>query len=357
MSGLTAQTRALALHRSWDGGVTHNHLVVVRVETEGGAAGTGFAWTPRVGAGAVRALVAEDCPAALVGREPVPQARWADLARHLGEAGSGGLAAMAMGAVDIALWDLRARSAGVSLVDALGRRRDRVPAYGSGVNLDYALDELLEQVRGFLAAGHTAVKMKVGSADPERDVERVARVRELLGPRGRLMIDANQRWDLPAAVRAMRRLERFDPYWIEEPLPADDLAAHAELRRATPVPIAIGENLRTVREFAAALEAGVCHIAQPNAVRIGGITPFLRVAALADARSVPVAPHLLPELSTQLALCVPRAEMVEDIDRGSLESLGALSAPSGVRIDAGWARAETEAGHGLDFAPAEAVPG
>ncbi|MFD0804107.1 mandelate racemase/muconate lactonizing enzyme family protein, partial [Streptomonospora algeriensis] len=267
---------------------------------------------------------------------------------------AGGLAAMAVGAVDIALWDLRARAAGTSLVESIGRRRDRVRAYGSGINLDYGLEELVEQVRGFAAAGHTAVKMKVGSAELERDVERVARVRELLGPRGRLMIDANQRWDLPAAARAMRELERFAPYWIEEPLPAEDLAAHAELGRRCAVPIAIGENLRTVREFAAALDAGVCQIAQPNAVRIGGITPFLRVAALADARSVPVAPHLLPELSTQLGLCVPRVEMVEDIDRGSLAALGALTAPSGVRIEGGWARARTGPGHGLEFAP---VPG
>ncbi|WP_394298197.1 mandelate racemase/muconate lactonizing enzyme family protein [Streptomonospora alba] len=352
IAGLSAEIRSLPLNRAWDGGVTHNHLVLVRVSTEQGAVGTGFAWTPRVGAGAVRSLVADDCPAALVGRAPDPGPRWEDLSRHLAEVGSGGLAAMAAGAVDIALWDLRARAAGASLVESIGRRRDRVRAYGSGVNLDYGLEELVEQVRGFVAAGHTAVKMKVGSADLERDVERVARVRELLGPGGRLMIDANQRWDLPAAVRAMRELERFDPYWIEEPLPADDLAAHAELGRRSAVPIAIGENLRTVREFAAALDAGVCHIAQPNAVRIGGITPFLRVAALADARSVPVAPHLLPELSTQLGLCVPRAEMVEDIDRGSLAALGALAEPSGVGIEDGWAHARTGPGHGLEFAPA-----
>lgn len=349
IAAITTRTRALRLHRPWDGGVTHNHLVVTRVTTASGAVGTGFAWTPRVGVGAVRALLEEDCPAALVGRAPDPGPRWAELTAHLADAGAGGLAAMATAAVDIALWDLAARAAGRSLVGLIGARRDRVAAYGSGVNLDYDLPDLLEQVRGWLAAGHRAVKVKVGSPDLDRDVERVAEVRRVLGPRRLLMLDANQRWDLPAAARALRALERFDPHWIEEPLPAEDLAAHAELRRRTAVPFAIGENLRTPRAFAAALAAGVCDIAQPNAVRVGGITPFLRIAVLAADHSVPVAPHLLPELSTQLALCVPRAAMVEDIDRASFAALGALAAPSGVQIADGWAEAETGPGHGLDF--------
>ncbi|MDA0566957.1 mandelate racemase/muconate lactonizing enzyme family protein [Streptomonospora sp. S1-112] len=357
VAGLAVRTLELPLHRAWDGGVTHNHLVITRLTTASGAEGTGFAWTPRVGVGAVRALLEEDCPAALVGRPPDPGPRWADLTAHLADAGSGGLAAMAVAAVDIALWDLAARRAERGLVGLIGARRSRVAAYGSGVNLDYDLPDLLEQVRGWLAAGHRAVKVKVGSADLERDVERVAQVRRVLGPGRRLMLDANQRWDLPAAVRALRALERFEPYWVEEPLPAEDLAAHVELRRRTAVPFAIGENLRTVRAFEAALAAGVCDIAQPNAVRVGGITPFLRIAELAAHRGVPVAPHLLPELSAQLALCVPRAEMVEDIDRASFAALGALAAPSGVRITGGWAEASTGPGHGLRFREADSAAG
>ncbi|MDA2813985.1 mandelate racemase/muconate lactonizing enzyme family protein [Nocardiopsis sp. RSe5-2] len=339
----------LPLHRSWDGGVDKNDLVVVEVAADTGHTGTGFAWTPGAGAGAVLALVRDDCAPALVGWAPDPGVCWDALRARLADAGSGGVSAMALAAVDIALWDLRAKAVGLPLVELLGRRRDAVPAYASGVNLDYPKDELLDQVRGWKAAGHRAFKVKVGSADPARDADRVAAVREEVGPEAVLMVDANQRWDLPSAVRALGELERFSPAFVEEPLPAEDLRAHARLRARTALPFAMGENLRTERAFAAALEAGVCDVAQPNAVRVGGITPFLRIAGAAAEASVPVAPHLLPELSTQLALCVPRVAMVEDIDRAWLEDLGALERPSGVRVSAGAATADTGPGHGLEF--------
>ncbi|GAA3738782.1 L-alanine-DL-glutamate epimerase-like enolase superfamily enzyme [Spinactinospora alkalitolerans] len=350
IASTSASVRRFPLHGTWDGGVSFHDVVVVTVTTDTGAEGIGFAWTPRVGAQAVRAVIEEDCAPLLEGRDPAPAPRWEQLYAHLHEAGPGGITAMALAAVDIALWDLRARSFEVSLVELIGRRRDSVPCYGSGVNLDRSLEELCDQVRRFTAAGHTAVKMKVGSPDLERDLERVARVREILGPQGRLMVDANQRWDLSRASRALGALARFDPYWIEEPLAADDLEAHARLRAVTPIPFAIGENLRTVRAFRDALVRGVCDIAQPNVVRVGGITPFLRIADLAAAFSVPIAPHLLPDLSAQLAQCVPAVEMVEDIERASFADLGALERPSGVSVGPSGATSSTPPGHGLVFA-------
>ncbi|MFC7331126.1 mandelate racemase/muconate lactonizing enzyme family protein [Marinactinospora rubrisoli] len=356
IADLSAAAYRLPLARAWDGGVDRNDLVVLRLRTDTGAVGTGFAWTPKIGAGAVLALLRDDCPEALIGRPAVPGPRWRDLRHHLREAGTTGLTGLATAAVDIALWDLAARTAGRPLTDLIGRCRDRVAAYGSGVNLDYELPDLLDQVRGWLAAGHRAVKIKVGSPELERDVERVAEVRRLIGPHRRLMLDANQRWDVPTAVRALRALAPFEPDWIEEPLPADDLAGHVRLRAATPVPFAVGENLRSVAEFRAAIEAGVCDVAQPNVVRVGGITPFLRVADLAADHSVPVAPHLLPELSAQLAVCVPLAAMVEDIDRASFGALGALAGPSGVRVRDGYADVATGPGHGLDFATGTMTP-
>ncbi|WP_255375813.1 mandelate racemase/muconate lactonizing enzyme family protein [Saccharomonospora sp. CUA-673] len=334
IADLTCASRRLPLPGTWDGGVSFHDVVVARVRTDHDTEGTGFAWTPRVGGSAVRAVLEDECAEFLrgMGTHPIPV--WEALYARLHEGGPGGITAMALAAVDIGLWDLRARTAGVGLVDLLGRRRDVVGTYGSGVNLDYTLDELREQVSRWVAAGFRAVKIKVGSADLDRDVERVAMVRELIGPQARLMIDANQRWDVPTASRAINALERFDPYWIEEPLPADDIAGHVRLRATTRVPFAVGENLRTVRQFRDMLVAGVCDIAQPNVVRIGGITPFLRVAELAAAFDVPIAPHLLPEMSTQLALSVPLVSMVEAIDRASLAELGGLAEPSGVTVDA-----------------------
>lgn len=346
---VAARAFRLPLRRAWDGGVDRNDIVVVRVATDAGVVGTGFSWTPLIGAGAVESLVNTDLAPVVVGGLAHP-CRWEELRWHLREAGTTGLTLMALAGVDIALWDLQAKAAGMSLVDLIGRRRDRVAAYGSGVNLDYDSDELLEQVRSWVGVGHRSAKIKVGSAEVARDVERVGAVRGVLGPDRALMVDANQRWDVPTAVRALDRLVEHDPLFVEEPLPAQDLAAYERLRERTAVPFALGENLRDVEEFDRFVEAGVCDVAQPNVVRVGGITPFLRVAESMARRGVPVAPHLLPELSGQLALCVPRVAMVEDIDHASFEALGALAAPSGVRIGEGWLSAETGLGHGLSFA-------
>lgn len=349
VTGMRVRAHRLPLHRAWDGGVDRNDIVVVEVDTDTGLTGTGFSWTPLIGARSVRALIEDDLRPALVGG-PAHPARWDELRRHLREAGTAGITLMALAAVDIALWDLTAKAAGLPLVELLGRRRETVPAYGSGVNLDYPLTDLQDQVRGWLDAGHRAVKIKVGSPDPGRDAERVRAVRALLGADGLLMVDANQRWDVPAAARALAALAGHAPHFIEEPLPADDLRSHVRLRSRTPVPFALGENLRTVEEFERYIDAGVCDIAQPNVVRVGGITPFLRIAEAADRRGVPVAPHLLPELSGQLALCLSRPAMVEDIDRASFAELGALAAPSGVRVERGALSANTGLGHGVVFA-------
>ncbi|MFY7068154.1 mandelate racemase/muconate lactonizing enzyme family protein [Nocardiopsis changdeensis] len=349
VTAMRARAHRLPLHRAWDGGVDRNDIVVVEVDTDTGLTGTGFSWTPLIGARSVRALLEDDLRPALLGG-PAHPSRWDELRRHLREAGTSGITLMALAAVDIALWDLTAKAAGLPLVEHLGRRRTTVPAYGSGVNLDYPLTDLQDQVRRWLAAGHRAVKIKVGSPDPARDAERVRAVRTLLGADGLLMVDANQRWDVPAAARALTALAEHRPHFIEEPLPADDLRSHVRLRSRTPVPFALGENLRTVEEFERYIDAGVCDIAQPNVVRVGGITPFLRIAEAADRRGVPVAPHLLPELSGQLALCLSRPAMVEDIDRASFADLGALAAPSGVRVERGALSADTGLGHGVVFA-------
>jgi L-alanine-DL-glutamate epimerase-like enolase superfamily enzyme len=349
IAALACRQLRLRLTRPWGAEVPYQHLVIVEVSTDDGRSGTGFAWTPQIGAGAVLSLLREEIAPAVVDADPTPGPLWDRLWTRLREAGAGGLTTIALAGLDIALWDLRARTAGASLADLLGRRRDRVPVYGSGVNLHYSLDELVAQAERWVAAGHTAAKVKVGKPELDEDVERVAAIRQVLGSRRRLMVDANQRWDLPTARRAIRALERFDLYWVEEPLRADDLAAQADLRTHVDTPLASGENLHTITAFRDALVARALDIAQPNVVRVGGITPFLRIASLASAFAVPVVPHLLPELSGQLALTLPLPPLVEDVEAASFAALGALAAPSGVRIENGELTAATGPGHGLRF--------
>ena len=350
ISAFDARLLRVPLTRPWASDVTSVGVIATHVVRSDGVEGWGFSWTPQIGAEAALALLQHDIAPAAVGRDAEPEAVWDPLWRHLHEAGGGGLTTIALAGLDLALWDAAARARAVSIVDLLGRERASVRAYGSGVNLHYPLDELLAQVGRWIDAGFDAVKIKVGKPDLAEDVDRVAAVRELLGPDRGLMIDANQRWDLDRATRSVEALSVFAPAWIEEPLRADDLAGHAELARRIDVPIAVGENLHTVHRFAEYLDAGAAQIVQPNIVRVGGITPFRRIAALAAQHDVPLHPHLLPELSGQLALTLAGGDpWAEDVEDAGFGALGALADPSPISIERGRLTEVPHLGLGLRF--------
>jgi L-alanine-DL-glutamate epimerase-like enolase superfamily enzyme len=346
----TVRTRLLTrpLLRAWGADVPEMHLVVVEVEA-GGTTGTGFSWTPTIGPYAVQALLDHDIAAYAVGRPAHPELLWDGAWLHLHEAGGGGLTTIALAGLDLALWDLRARTAGTSVAGLIGRRTDRLPAYGSGVNLHYSLDELVEQAERWVAAGYRGAKIKVGSPDLDRDLERVAAVREVLGPHRWLAVDANQRWELPTAERAVRALSRFDLRWIEEPLLADDLLGYATLRQRIDVPLACGENLHTLYRYREFVAADAVDILQPNIIRVGGITPFLRIAQLGRSSSRMLAPHLLPDLSAQLAATLPGNVWVEEVEDAGLESLGFVTAPTPVRRDGADLVVDERPGLGFSF--------
>ncbi|RLK52458.1 mandelate racemase/muconate lactonizing enzyme family protein [Microbacterium telephonicum] len=361
ITAFDARLVRVPLTRPWAADVTSVGVVATRVVRGDGVEGWGFSWTPQIGAEAVLALLQHDIARYAVGRDADPAALWQPAWEHLHEAGGGGLTTIALAGLDLALWDAEARAAGQAVSGLLGRRRDRVRAYGSGVNLHYPTDELAAQVRRWVDAGFDAVKVKVGKPDVAEDADRLAAVREALGPDRALMIDANQRWDLDRATRSLEALADFDLAWIEEPLRADDLAGHTELARrlaaSSRVPIALGENVHTIHRLADFLRAGAAQIVQPNIVRVGGITPFRRIAALAADEGAALHPHLLPELSGQLALTLDQEVMVEDVEDAGFGDLGALADPSPVRIAAGTVTELPHAGLGLRFAGSGLLPG
>ncbi len=348
ITGLSSKLYRLPMPRPW-GPVSCQYLIATTVHSSDGGTGQGFSWAVRAGAQAILAMIEADCRPVAEGGPVVPAAAWDRLWWQLREAG-GGIAPLSMAAIDIGLWDLQAKSAGLSLADLIGRQRDRVPVYASGVNRHLTLAELTEQVTRWTAAGHSRFKIKIGLPSLEEDLERVAAVRKVIGPDRLLMVDANQLWDLPTARRAAQKLSAFDIFWLEEPLPAEDYQGYARLRAAIGIPLAAGESLYTEAQFRDLLLAGAVDFVQPNVCRVGGITPFLRIARLARLFDIPVMPHLLPDISGQLALTLPLPGMIEDIDEGSFAALGALARPSGVTITGDSLQAQTPPGHGLAFA-------
>lgn len=349
IAAIDAALIRIPLRRPWGSDVLENYIITVDVTLSDGSQGHGFSWTPTIGPRAVLALVEDDIRSRAIGAPADPEVLWPLLWAQLHEAGSSGITSIALAGLDLALWDAKAAASGLSITDAVGATRESVAVYGSGVNLHYTTPELLEQFSRWQAAGHTSFKIKVGKPDLAEDIDRLAAVREQIGTDAQLMIDANQRWDLDIATRALDAFGQFDPFWIEEPLRADDLATYSELAKRTGIPIAAGENLRTIYQFEDAVDRGAIAIAQPNVIRVGGITPFLRIARSMSERGVTVHPHLLPELSGQLALCLPETSMVEDVEDASFEQLGALSSPSPIRIDNARLTTTAHTGLGMRF--------
>ena len=292
---------------------THADTVVVEMRTDAGVVGAGYCFA--FGAARARALAAlvEDLLPLYEGRDPSAvvahfEAAW----RAINFIGHAGVSMMALSALDTACWDLAARAAGLPLYRYLGGDRTRVPTYASsGLWIDYTMDELLAEAERFRARGHRAMKLRVGRADGREDIERVRRVREAMGAGIRLLVDVNQGWDEPTAIRMGRELEAFDLYWIEEPLPYQDLEGCARVAAALTTRIATGETEYGSLGMKRHLDVRAADVLMPDLQRMGGPTEFLRAAALCNAWQQPVSSHLFTETSAHLLAASPNALILE----------------------------------------------
>ena len=216
-----------------------------------------------------------------------------------------------MGSIDIALWDLKGKILGQPVHKLLGGHRDTVAAYGSSVSLHASEDELVAIYSGYVEAGFKMVKMKVGMRDSNVDIARVKLIRETIGPNVDLALDVNSGWSLNAALRMCDRLEPYNIYWLEEPLPPDEIDNHVKLARETSIPIAVGETHATKWEFKELMEREAIDIVQADIVRCGGVTEWVKIAAIADAYGLPMCPHATTELAASLVAAVPNGLFVE----------------------------------------------
>jgi len=290
-------------------------FLIAEIATEQGFTGTGFSYSKRAG-GPAQYAHAREVGAELLGQDPNDIAKvYTKLLWAGASVGRSGVATQAIAALDIALYDLKARRAGLPLSKLLGAQRDSVRTYNtSGGFLHAPLEEVTARASESLAVGIGGIKIKVGQPDQREDLRRVAAVREHLGPDVPLMVDANQQWDRTTALRMGRALEEFDLVWIEEPLDAYDAVGHADLARALDTPVATGEMLSSVGEHLALVEHRSADIIQPDAPRIGGITPFLRLATIADQAGLDLAPHFAMEIHLHLAATYPREPWVEHFE-------------------------------------------
>jgi L-alanine-DL-glutamate epimerase-like enolase superfamily enzyme len=295
--------------------LTEVAFLFAEVETRQGQAGLGFSYSKRAGGPGQYAHAREIAPA-LLGEDPNDIARlWDKLVWAGASVGRSGLATQAIAAFDIALWDLKARRANLPLAKLLGAHRDSVQCYNtSGGYLQAPLDEVITHVSAALDRGIGGIKIKVGQPDPAIDLERVQAVHAHIGGRAALMIDANQQWDRVTAQRFGRFVEPLQLTWIEEPLDAYDAEGHAALAAALDTPIASGEMLTSAAEHYELIRHRSVDFLQPDAPRVGGITPMLKIMALADHARLRLAPHFAMEIHVHLAAAYPHEPWVEHFE-------------------------------------------
>lgn len=298
--------------------LTEIAFLFAEIATREGHQGVGFSYSKRAG-GPGQYEHAKEVAANLIGEDPNDIARlWDKLCWAGASVGRSGLATQAIAAFDIALWDLKARRAGLPLAKLLGAQRDFVDCYNtSGGYLSSPLQEVLANVEKSLARGIGGIKIKVGQPDPNVDLVRVRAVHKLmteLKPDTHLMVDANQQWDRVTAMRFGRSVEDLGLTWIEEPLDAYDAEGHAALAAALDTPVATGEMLTSVAEHWELIRLRSVDFIQPDAPRVGGITPMLKIMVLAEHARLRMAPHFAMEIHLHLAAIYPHGPWVEHFE-------------------------------------------
>lgn len=318
---------------------------IVRLRMDDGSSGTGYSYTIGTGGSSVVALLKDHLCPRLVGRDPaLIESIWRDLLFTTHATSVGAITSLALAAIDTALWDWRCRRDGQPLWRAAGAAKQRIPVYTTeGGWLHLSPDNLVRETVAAQKAGFKGAKIKVGKPHVSEDLARLGAVRDAVGNGFEIMVDANQCFSLSEALRRAPKYAELGIAWFEEPLPADDIAGHARLAAASQVPIAVGESLYSIGQFADYMRQGACSIVQADVARIGGITPWLKVAHMAEACNLAVCPHFLMELHVSLAAAAPSAAWVEYIPQ-----LDAVAA-SRLLIEDGMAVAPDTPGPGIDW--------
>ena len=318
-------------------------FIIARIELASGVTGDGyllsFHYSPHAIVGAL-----QDIRPLVIGRPVYETGQLTqDFDREAEYFGNNGLQRWALSVVNLAMWDAWGKSVDYPIWKLLGTHNDKVPLYGSGGWLSYSIEELIEEVTSYVQRGFRAVKIKIGSPEIEIDLERLAKVREQIGPHVKIMMDANQGLNFPAAVTLARRAARYHIHWFEEPLPNTDFAGYESLRQQAGIALAMGEreyNLVALREL---IGRNAIDLWQPDIVRLGGVEAWRDSASLANAYNIPVLPHYYKEYDVPLLATISNGYGCESFDWVD----GLIDNP--IRFEDGYAYPHESPGWGFSF--------
>lgn len=324
---------------------TTMELLLVELRTSSDLSGLGYGYTIGTGGRAAMTFVEKELLPLLPGEDCAMHDRiWGKMLAATRASSGGPISGIARAAVDIAVWDIKAKACNLPLYKLLGGAQDRVPVYDTeGGWLHLSIEELVHNAQLSLERGFRGLKIKVGKESAAEDVRRIEAVRAKIGPDVNLMVDANQSWTPAQAIRRAKLFEPYDLFWLEEPIPAGSIRGHRELRKQTSIPIAVGEALYSKETFAEYVKNGAASVLQPDVARVGGITEWMKIAAMAEAFHISVAPHFLMEIQIHLAAAIPNGIFIEYIPQLAqvLEEEPAL--------ENGYFLAPERPGHGIQF--------
>lgn len=330
---------------STHGVMTAFEIVTVRIMDADGQEGVGYTYTTGHNGGAVADALRREIPDLVTGEDADRiEHLWTKVWWGLHYGGRGGPVVLAQSAFDIALWDLKAKRAELPLWKLLGGNDPAVPCYAGGIDLELSVDDLLKQTDGNLEKGFRAIKYKSGRDAMSEDLARGRAMRKHLGDDFPLMTDANMKWTADEAIRRARVLQEINLVWLEEPIIPDDVEGHVRVVRDGGVPIATGENFRTLWEFKTMIAAGGVTYPEPDVTNCGGVTPFMKIAHLAEAFNLPVTSHGAHDVTVHLLAACPNRSYLEahgfGLDKYIAEPL---------KIVEGNAIAPEHPGHGIVF--------